>query len=153
MSSESSGKTSKTLKEWFGDATRGDGRRFRCCYWHASSKGWFEPIFLADYNRDGGIDKNVWHGVDENGEYDSWMGDNPYLFQLYTEPKKTETRWLWADKDGYIHQRFSTMPLRTLRNRSVGTDIVCGIPLERLRNEDVFFDVKLDWSATQFEVE
>lgn len=71
-------KEAKTLKEWFGDATRGDGRRFKCHDWMTGD--WFEPIFLA---------KGDWVGIDSTGDSFQW-GECEDEFELYTGPKKTE---------------------------------------------------------------
>lgn len=106
----------KTLRDYMGDATRGGGRKFRV---HFISE-WFEPIFKGKYN--------VWVGLDSRGEMMNWHQDVPC--EPYVEPKKTETRWLWASKDGFISNELSSTPVYETRRD---------------------YEVKLEWSATQFE--
>jgi hypothetical protein len=70
----------KTLKEWFGDATRGDGRKFQ--YTTYASYEYFEPIFLDD--------SGYWHGLDEE-ELPLICEDSQLAFKLYVKPKKTRS--------------------------------------------------------------
>lgn len=119
----------KTLKDYFGDATRSEGKRFRK---KDSKKTWFEPIFKDNCG--------FWHGLDDS---DSLTDNSDYWSENtecepYVEPKKTETRWLWATADGKISSEFSTTPLSSYSQRA---------PLDSPK-----FDVKLEWSATQFNV-
>ena len=107
----------KTLKEWFGNATRGNGRKFRLSEWPIDE--WFEPIFLF---------KGYWNGVDESGD-SLCFPESDGKFEL----KKTETRWLWANVDGEVNPIFGVKPTRS-----------------NLRWDD--YTIKLDWSATEFEV-
>ena len=117
-------KEAKTLKEWFGDATRGDGRRFRCHDWMTGD--WFEPICLA---------KGDWVVIDSTGDSFQW-GECEDEFELYTEPKKTETRWLWAHTTGVVRPVFCREPFKMY---------VDGSP--------AIYDIKLEFSATEFEVD
>ena len=52
----------------------------------------------------------------------SWISYNEY--RIKPEPEY-ETRWLWADKDGYLNTIFSKEP-------------------------ESMYTIRLDWSATQF---
>lgn len=66
-----------TLKEIFGDATRGDGRKFtktRICGW------FFEPIFRVG---------DLWSGINEKGESENWSHDGAEWVE-YTPTKKTK---------------------------------------------------------------
>jgi len=124
------GAAMKTLKDYFGEADRGDGRLFKQPW----STIVFEPIFRDKQGR--------WHGVDtsaiDDDEDNSEVWWENFECEPYTEPKKTETRWLWATADGKISSEFSTTPLSSYSQRA---------PLDSPK-----FDVKLEWSATQFNV-
>lgn len=82
----------KTLKEWFGDATRGDGRKF--IEGDDSEFFWFEPFF-KDAN-------SYWHVLSQNGLHH--VEDENDVFKLWHPPKKKKKLWLWASnttgKDG-----------------------------------------------------
>lgn len=75
----------KTLKEWFGNAKRGDGRKFRhICFEEGK---FFEPIFLDC--------EGQWVGVDELNEcsfYDEDEGD----FTIFVPPKKTKSILMYS---------------------------------------------------------
>lgn len=65
----------KTLKEWMGQATRGDGRKFTQESWPWDQS--FEPIFLA---------ANRWHGVFNCGESGNFTSHSAWY--EWTPPKK-----------------------------------------------------------------
>lgn len=74
----------KTLKEWFGDATRGDGRKFtRHGDW--ALQCFFEPIFSQD-DFDTGIRR--WHGLDEQGRYFYELDDACDNWKEWHPPKE-----------------------------------------------------------------
>lgn len=80
----------KTLKEWFGDATRGDGRKF--IEGDDSKFFWFEPFF-KDAN-------SYWHVLSQNGLHHA--EDENDVFKLWRPPKKKKKLWLWAEKASYV---------------------------------------------------
>jgi hypothetical protein len=59
----------KTLKEIFGEKTRGDGRRFRREGWDEGF--WFEPIFKAYGEK--------WHGIIDSGFADVYREDEKFI--------------------------------------------------------------------------
>lgn len=69
----------KTLKEWFGESTRGDGRKFTRVDWLENQ--WVEPIYL-DRHKD-------WHCLDYEGYSRAWGSVN-YPFKEWHPPKKTK---------------------------------------------------------------
>ena len=85
-------------------------------YWDGS---WFMPHFK---------DKKRWFGLNDSGWADDWaIGGTPHSWQLYKEPVKMETRWLWADPHGLT------------------TDGM-------YKKQPYGFFIKLEWSATEFPI-
>jgi hypothetical protein len=72
----------KTLSEWLGDATRGDGRKFTHKFW--PEREWIEPIFKDQ--------DNEWHGLDDTNVACVPCNDDLYkLFVPFVPEKKTKT--------------------------------------------------------------
>ena len=69
----------KTLKEWFGEATRGAGRKFTRSGWLEDQ--WLEPIFLDS--------QKEWNCLNNEGRSVSW-NSVLYTFKEWHPPKKTK---------------------------------------------------------------
>jgi len=85
----------KSLKEWFGKATRGDGRKFSLNHWNSHT--YFEPIFLT---------RGVWHGVDEAGCSLEWQEESISPFREWHPPKKTKKITLYKPVFETIRNKF-----------------------------------------------
>lgn len=122
----------KTLKEWFGEATRGDGRKFSIIHWN--SYAYFEPIFLAN---------GVWFGIDEAGYAVEWSEESINPFKEWHPPKKKVTKYLWYDNYNkfFFHEFASSVEdLGIVRSKKGLYTLPSDTQLTRL-----------DWSATEFD--
>lgn len=123
----------KTLQEWFGGATRGDGRKFTRMDWLENQ--WIEPIYL-DKHKD-------WHCLDYE-EYSRAWGSELYPFKEWHPPKKKVTKYLFATKCGELINNFYTDYEQLWE--SYNTDITS---ISKIKETHI----RLDWSATEFDDE
>jgi hypothetical protein len=85
-----------TLKEIFGDKTRGDGRKVRAGDWAGGE--WFEPIFFAKGDE--------WYGLDERGVQLGFPdGDEYDDFELVKITKKIKFYSPLIGCDGFYHAK------------------------------------------------
>lgn len=124
----------KTLKEWFGQATRGDGRKFTRSDWLENQ--WLEPIYL-DKHKD-------WHCLDYEGYSRAWGSVN-YPFKEWHPPKKKVTKYLWYNNYSKVVYPYMAKCIVDLQEQlhCNGTYVHKG---------DGNY-TRLDWSATEFDDE
>lgn len=118
----------KTLKEWFGKATRGDGRKFTRMDWLENQ--WIEPIYLDVHEDD-------WHGLNQDG-YSKSLTEEFFHFKEWHPPKKKVTKYLWynsinSSTSGYMAENSAQLSL--------------------LLGRETNKFIRLDWSATEFDDE
>lgn len=111
-----------TLDSFFGDATRGDGRKFKQRHWQDHQ--YVEPIFKP-------VGSKLWCGVNHNGAYTNEDGASPDCWAEWHPPKEKIVRWFWADDSGRVSGN--------LMSDAEQKDFVKG------------FNIKLEWSRTEFD--
>ncbi len=93
----------------------------------------FYPKFKDRYSR--------YVGMNETGDLHIWSGNGSDLWEIYKEPKKKVTRWLWVYKeiwtDGTV--RWTTTPWYYSETEA------------HARESDSMSLIKLEWSEQEFE--
>ena len=100
-----------------------EGKKVRKKHWNPN-----EFIFLKD---------NCLYDEDNMGMYT--LSNYPTdVWEIYQEPKKKVTKYLWASEDGKIGAYFNEKEYTKYGQE---------------KGQNVPYNIRLDWSATEFEVE